>query len=415
MMFGQRVAPFYPSFSRHTYFVATCARGMHAATMRRSTAILGLSGIPNAATRQAHAGAVKKEVFVTSRPLWASGTRPAQPTPSSSIHTLGRKMQTGALQMWATHTALLAGPLSSHQRTAIRNLSMATRKGRSVYRGVCWKAKDSQWAAQVAGVYLGVFADEEAAAHHYDVAVKYLVGQGVLGNQYLARTNVALGHLQPFKATRAELEEVKARWTERLEWKKTSLYRGVSLHVTTKPWLARVTVPGSGQKHVRCFTTEGEAAVSVRSMDMTKTERLRRINFYRETDYLTEEEVQAGEYIGVRRHRRKRPYHVQINSSRALRDMILLKENMSVHEISVKRVNVGSFLTAIEAAQAYDTYVLGQWAKALEPRGPLPPTNFSPTRYGYDLIDPPIAESTARSIETDIDTSRTRGRPPTPK
>eukprot|EP00123_Amoebidium_parasiticum_P019112 comp24341_c5_seq1/m.46277 comp24341_c5_seq1/g.46277 ORF comp24341_c5_seq1/g.46277 comp24341_c5_seq1/m.46277 type:complete len:102 (-) comp24341_c5_seq1:260-565(-) len=60
------------------------------------------------------------------------------------------------------------------------------------------------------------------------------------------------------------------------------------------------------------------------------------------------------------------------------------------HKIRVGgRRYLGCSATKLEAIEVYDRFVLDEWAQQDEPRGPLPPTNFSPAKYGYELISPP--------------------------
>lgn len=56
------------------------------------------------------------------------------------------------------------------------NRISGTRLTSSCYKGVTWNAKQSKWQAQICAngkkTYLGIFADEIAAAHAYDTAAR---------------------------------------------------------------------------------------------------------------------------------------------------------------------------------------------------------------------------------------------------
>eukprot|EP00123_Amoebidium_parasiticum_P019140 comp24343_c0_seq1/m.46391 comp24343_c0_seq1/g.46391 ORF comp24343_c0_seq1/g.46391 comp24343_c0_seq1/m.46391 type:complete len:408 (-) comp24343_c0_seq1:328-1551(-) len=254
------------------------------------------------------------------------------------------------------------------------------------YRGVYWSGKAGKWYAMIGSrMHVGYYDNSRTAARQRDLAIDLLVQKGVLAHRCLDSKNVSLGNLRKFKPTADDLDWAEEWWAKKTTKKKSSVYKGETYKICKnieKPWRALYSKDGVSQ-YGGSYATEVEAALArddvIRALDIPKREKLLRLNFFLRSDYMSRAEAEQEGCIGVTfctcAYRVSKPYQVY------RLDRTVLGNSQQKY--------VGIFASITEGGRAYDREVLAVWAKQNEPRGPLPPTNFCPTDYGYELPLPP--------------------------
>eukprot|EP00123_Amoebidium_parasiticum_P017669 comp23940_c2_seq1/m.42305 comp23940_c2_seq1/g.42305 ORF comp23940_c2_seq1/g.42305 comp23940_c2_seq1/m.42305 type:complete len:389 (-) comp23940_c2_seq1:450-1616(-) len=253
---------------------------------------------------------------------------------------------------------------------------------RQLYRGVTCDISMGKWRAWAGRFFVGSYDNIHMAARQRDVAMDYLVQKGVFPHRHLDFKNVSLGNLRKFKPPADDVAWVEEWWAKKTTKTRSSVYKGVYYHTSSiqKPWIALLQYKMEGYRG--SYATEVEAALArdkvIRALDIPKREKLWRLNFFLPSDYLNRVEAEKEGCIGAsfqtRRSRLPNPFMAQrLDTSASVR----------------LRKCLGYFVSITEAGRAYDRDALAAWAQQNEPRGPLPPTNFCPTEYGYELPLPP--------------------------